>query len=93
LLELTEQELPPMRLFAAYQKLHLYVPYDLGYMLACKLVTGRPKRESAAMALFCQALGIQNRVQAHHLVNRYFPSPLQQAFYRLPHMLERIFGE
>ena len=34
LLELSEYELPPMRLLTAYRKLHLYVPRDLGYLHA-----------------------------------------------------------
>ena len=92
-LELTEQGLPPMRLLTAYRKLHLYVPCDLGYLLACKLMTGRPERDGADLALLCQALGIQKRSQAHHLVNQYFPSALQQAFYRVPRTLDSLFRE
>ena len=92
-LELTGQEFPPMRLLTAYRKLHLYVPCDLGYLLACKLMVGWTEREGADIVLLCQALGISLRDQAQRLVDQYFPSALQQAFYRLPHTLERLFGQ
>ena len=80
-----------MRLLNAYRKLCLYAPMDLGYLLACKLMLGRPEKDVADMAVLCQALAIQNRVQAQQLVDRYFPSPAQQATYRLPCTLERMF--
>jgi hypothetical protein len=91
LLELSEQELPPMCLLQAYRKLHLYVPRDLGYLLACKLMLGRPEKDGADIAVLRQVLAIQNRAQAQQLVDRYFPSPAQQATYRLPCILERMF--
>ena len=69
LLELSENELPPMRLLKAYQKLHLYVPSDLRYILACKLMAGRPEKDLADIEVLCQTLGIQNRTQAQHVVN------------------------
>src|SRR6266851_4850163 len=37
--------LPQVRLFQAYRKLHLYVPSDLGYILACKLMAGRADKD------------------------------------------------
>jgi hypothetical protein len=92
LLELSEQELPPMRLLTAYRKLHLYVPKDPGYLLACKLMVGRLEKDAADIAVLCQTLAIQNRAQAQQLVDRYFPSPAHQATYRLPCTLESIFG-
>ena len=92
LLELSEQELPPMRLLKAYRKLHLYVPRDLGYLLACQLMLGRPEQDGTDIAVLCQTLEVQNRVQAQHLVDRYFPSPAHQAAYRLPCTLESVFG-
>ncbi len=91
LLELSEQELPPMRLLTAYRKLHLYAPRDLGYLLACKLMLGRPEKDGADIAVLRQVLAIQNRAQAQQLVDRYFPSPAQQATYRLPCTLESMF--
>jgi hypothetical protein len=91
LLELSAQELPPMRLLKAYRKLHLYAPRDLGYLLACKLILGRPEKDGADIAVLRQVLAIQNRVQAQQLVDRYFPSPAQQSTYRLSCTLERMF--
>jgi hypothetical protein len=93
LLELSEQELPPKRLLKAYRKLHLYAPRDLGYLLACKLMLGRPEKDIGDIVVLCQTLAIQNRVQAQHLVDRYFPSPAHQAAYRLPCTLESVFGK
>lgn len=93
LLELSEQELPPKRLLKAYCKLHLYAPRDLSYLLACKLMLGRPEKDSVDMAVLCQALAIQNRAQAQQLVDRYFPSPALQATYRLSCTLESLFGK
>ncbi len=93
LLELSEQELPPMRLLNAYRKLRLYTPRDLGYLLACKLMLGRPEKDSVDIAVLCQALAIHNRAQAQQLVDRYFPAPSQQAMYRLSCTLESLFGK
>jgi hypothetical protein len=56
-------------------------------------MTARPDQDGADIALLCQALRIQNRSQAQYLVNQYFPSALQQAFYRLPRTLDRLFGQ
>jgi hypothetical protein len=93
LLELSEQELPPKRLLKAYRKLHLYAPRDLGYLLACKLMLGRPEKDGADREILCQILAIQSRAQAQQLVDRYFPSPALQATYRLPCTLESLFGK
>lgn len=93
LLELSENELPPMRLFKAYQKLHLYIPSDLGYILACKLMAGRPEKDFADIEVLCGTLGIHTRTQAQQVVNQYFPSPIHQAAYLLPRTLDRVFGK
>ena len=93
LLELSGNELPPMRLFKAYKKLHLYVPADLRYILACKLMAGRATKDFADINVLCQRLGIRNRIQAQHIVDQYFPSPVHQAVYLLPQTLEMMFGE
>ena len=92
LLELSEYELPPMRLLQAYRKLHLYAPRDLDYLLVCKLMLGRPEKDGADIAILCQTLSIQSPAQAQQLVDRYFPSPAHQATYRLPCTLESMFG-
>src|ERR1051326_8830179 len=69
LLELSEQALPPKRLLKASRKLHLYAPMDLSYLLACKLMLGRPEKDSVDIAVPCQALAIQNRAQAQQIVD------------------------
>jgi len=93
LLELSEQELPPKYLLKAYRKLQLYAPRDLRYILACKLMLGRPEQDGAEIAVLCQTLAIENQVQAQQLVGHYFPSSADQARYRLPHTLESTFGK
>ena len=92
LLELGENDLPPMRLLKAYQKLLLYVPNDLRYILACKLMAGRPEKDLDDITILCGRLGVQNREQAQQVVDQYFPSPIHQATYLLPQTLNRIFG-
>jgi hypothetical protein len=92
LLELSENELPPMRLLKAYQKLYLYVPNDLRYILACKLMAGRPEKDLNDITILCGKLDIQNRAQAQQVVDQYFPSPIHQATYLLPRTLDSIFG-
>jgi len=72
-----------MRLLKVYRKLQLYAPRDLGYLLACKLMIGRPEQDGADIAVLCQTLATQSRAQAQQLVDRYFPSPAYQARYRL----------
>jgi len=59
----------------AYQKLRLYVPSDLGYILACKLMAGRAEKDLADIEALCQTLGTRNRAQAQSVVDQYFPSP------------------
>jgi hypothetical protein len=93
LLELGENELPPMRLLKAYQRLRLYVPGDLRYILACKLMAGRPEKDLTDIEALCRTLGIQNRIHAQQVVNRYFPSPIHQATYLLARTLDRMFGK
>jgi hypothetical protein len=93
LLEMSENELPPMRLLKAYHKLHLYVPSDLSYILACKLMAGRPEKDLTDIVILCRIIGIQNRAQAQQVVDQYFPSPILQRLYELPRTLERMFEE
>ena len=93
LLELSGNELPPMRLFKAYQKLHLYVPSDLRYILACKLIAGRVTKDYADINVLCQRLGIRNRVQAQFVVDEYFPSPVNQAIHLLSDTLDSLFAK
>ena len=82
-----------MRLFRPYQKLHLYVPSDLRYILACKLIAGRATKDFADIDILCQRLGIRNRAQAQSVVDQYFPSPIHQDIHLLSQTLETMFGE
>jgi len=86
-------DIPPMRLLRTYQKLHLYIPEDLTYILACKLMAGRPDKDLADIKALCRTLGIQNQAQAQQVVNQYFPSPIHQATYLLPRTLDKMFGK
>lgn len=85
-------DIPPMRLLHAYRKLHVYVPADLSYILASKLLAGRPAKDYADIALLRGMLHIDTRQQAEQLVNRFFPDPLLQSVYDLPHTLDDLFG-
>ncbi len=82
-----------MRLLKAYQKLHLYVPSDLRYILACKLIAGRATKDFADIDILCQRLDIHDRIQAQAVVDQYFPSPVHQAFHLLSQTLETLFEE
>ncbi len=93
LLEMGYGKLPPSRLFRTYRKLHLYIPADFAYILACKLMAGRPAKDYPDIAVLCQRLNIQTRAQAHALVNRFFPDPYQQYLYRLGETLRDLFPE
>jgi hypothetical protein len=91
LLEMSENELPPMRLFRAYRKLRLYVPDNLRYILACKLLAARPEKDLDDIAALCQALAIQTKAQAQRVVDEYFPSIYHQALHQLPRTLHQLF--
>jgi hypothetical protein len=93
LLEMGYGKLPPSRLFRAYRKLHLSIPVDFAYILACKFMAGRPAKDYPDIAVLCQRLNIQTRAQAHALVNRFFPDPYQQYLYRLGETLRDLFPE
>jgi len=91
LLELSAQGLPPMRLLKAYRKLHLRSEESrLSPGLQAHML-GRLEKDGADIAVLRQVLAIQNRAQAQQIVDRYFPSPAQQATYRLPCTLGRMF--
>lgn len=86
-------QLPPMRLLKAYQKLHLYIPDDLRYILACKLMAGRPQKDFGDITALCQQLHIQNKAQAQAVVNHSFPSLVLQSIHELPRTLDTLFGK
>lgn len=92
LLELGRGKLPPSRPLRAYRKLHLSVPADLSYILACKFMAGRPAKDYQDIAALCQLLNIQTRSQAQGLVNRFFSDPYQQYLHRLGSTLNELFA-
>jgi hypothetical protein len=93
LLEIGQGQIPDVRLLRAYRKLHLYVPADLGYILACKLMAGRQDKDFDDIAALRQRLGIHTREQAQGLVNRFFPHVYHQYLYQLPRTLKVLFPE
>lgn len=86
-------QLPPMRLLKAYQKLHLYIPDNMRYILACKLMAGRPGKDFEDIMTLCKQLQIQNRAQAQAVVDHYFPSPVHQGIHELFRTLDALFGK
>ncbi|MDQ2717736.1 MAG: hypothetical protein M3Z08_22815, partial [Chloroflexota bacterium] len=93
LLELGQGHLPQTQLLRAYQKLHLYIPIDLRYILACKLMAGRPDKDFDDIALLRERLTIHTREQARTLVSQFFLDPSHQELYDLPRTLKVIFPE
>ena len=93
LLELGQGQIPAKQLLKAYRKLHLYVPIDLQYILACKLMAGRPDKDFDDIALLRQKLNIHTSEQARALVRQFFPNPYHQQLYELPQTLKVIFPE
>lgn len=93
LLELSRNELPPMRLWRAYSKIHLYVPVDLRYILALKLLAGRREKDHDDIYKLCQMFGVTTRAQAQSVVNRYFRSPLDQISHGLAKTLKELFDQ
>lgn len=84
--------LPTIHLFRAYRKLHLYVPTDAGYILACKLMAGRANKDYGDIAILCTQLDVQTRGQAQAVVDRFFPLKEKQDFHELSKTLDTIFG-
>lgn len=93
LLELSRNVLPDMRLLKAYNKISLYVPDDLKYILALKLMAGRPQKDHDDIYKLSQRFNIQTRAQAREVVNVYFPDPLDQLHYQLSITLKTLFKE
>lgn len=93
LLEMSRGKLPPSRLLRTYRKLHVYVPVDLAYILACKLMAGRPAKDYQDIAVLCKKLSIQTRRQAHELVTRFFSDPYQLYLHGLADTLRELFPE
>ncbi len=85
--------LPQARLFRAYRKLHLYLPVDLGYILACKLMAGRPGKDYDDIRVLRKWLGVHTRAQAQALVDRFFPDPRDQELHQLAETLTDVLRE
>lgn len=84
--------IPPTRLYWALRKLHLYLPADLSYILACKLIAGREQKDYEDIAVLRQVLKVETRAQAQRTVDRYFPDPVLQQTYGLHQTLDVLFG-
>ncbi|GAC1568174.1 MAG: hypothetical protein NVS3B14_16550 [Ktedonobacteraceae bacterium] len=67
------------------------LPTDFGYILACKLMAGRPDKDDADIAVLCMNLGVRTREQAQGLVNRFFPDPYKHNLHMLRTTLSRLF--
>lgn len=93
LLELGQGKIPEVTLLRAYRKLLLYIPADLRYILACKLMAGRQDKDFDDISVLRQKLGIQTRTQAQGLVNQFFPNVYHQYLYQLPRTLQLLFAE
>jgi len=86
-------DIPPVRLWREYQKMHLYLPADLSYILACKLIAGRVDKDYGDIAVLRSMFGISTQDQAREVVNRFFPDYDAQEFFGLSRNLDEIFGE
>ena len=67
----------------------IYLP-PKDYILACKLMAGRPKDQNDIIAL-CRALRIKSYGQAQRIVDAYFPNQQEQLISGLAETLERFF--
>jgi hypothetical protein len=81
--------LPDGTLWRSYGKLEVYFP-PKEYVLALKLLAGRPKDQRDIEAL-CQQLQIHTREQAQQLVDRYIPNKQLQQLNHLDDTLDIFF--
>lgn len=86
-------DIPEMEIVRAYKKLHLSIPKDLGYILACKLMASRPEKDYADIKVLCELLHIHTRGQAQRLVNRFVPNFYHQYMNDVPRNLAVLFPE
>lgn len=80
---------PEGSVWRIYGMLEIYIP-DAEYILALKLLAGRP-RDNTDIQSLVQQLGIVTREQAQEIVDRYIPD---QQFQQLNHVdmtLDRVF--
>ncbi len=81
--------LPDGTLWRSYGKLEVFFP-PKDYILALKLLAGRPKDQRDIVAL-CHQLQIQTRDQAQQLVDRYIPNKQLQQLNQLDETLDTFF--
>jgi hypothetical protein len=86
-------DIPPMRELQSYRKIQLFIPQDLTYILACKLMAGRPTKDYDDIAALRQLLNVRTRAQAEWIVNSFFPDPILQHAYGLSKTLDELFGK
>lgn len=85
-------DIPPSRQLLTYRKLCLSIPEDLSYILACKLIAGRPTKDYDDISVLRTILDVHTRERALWMVNRFFPDPVLQHTYGLSKTLDEIFG-
>jgi hypothetical protein len=76
-------------LWRHYGMLEVYIP-EAEYILALKLLAGRPKDRNDTQAL-CQRLKVRTRRQAQQLVDRYIPNKQLQQLNNLDDTLDDVF--
>lgn len=82
---------PQGTVWRTYGPLEIYVP-EGAYILALKLLAGRPKDRSD-IADLCAQLHIQTRAQAQAIVDQYIPDRQVQHLNDLDRTLESLFPE
>jgi hypothetical protein len=80
---------PNGTLWRVYGALEVYMP-DAEYVLALKLLAGRPQDTGDIQALI-QRTGVQTRDQAQQLLDRYIPDRQTQQLNQAPMTLQRMF--
>jgi hypothetical protein len=80
---------PQGTLWRTYGALEVYMP-EAEYILALKLLAGRPQDTPDIQALISQ-LGIQTRDQAQQALDRYIPDRRVQQLNQAPMTLQRMF--
>lgn len=81
--------LPKGTLWRRFGRLEVYFP-PLEYILALKLLAGRPK-DQADILMLVQRAKIRTRAQAQHLVDRYVPDRRLQQLSHLDETLDAFF--
>jgi hypothetical protein len=81
--------IPQGTLWRTYGPLEVYVP-EGAYILALKLLAGRPKDRGDIQDL-CAQLHIQTRIQAQTIVDRYIPDKQVQQINDLERTLDTLF--